>query len=120
MTLNANIAELLGQIPQAQAASLMGYDGLPVAVCTRGEPAAELSSWLTEYAQTLVSLRRAAIEVPDAGVPVDVVIHTPVATVLLRPVHQDYYLAVVQHPEAPHGRARFFMEATAGVLSQEL
>jgi predicted regulator of Ras-like GTPase activity (Roadblock/LC7/MglB family) len=120
MTIQSTLAELLGHIPDAQAASLMGYDGLSVATSSRGAPLPHLETWLTEYAQTLVCLRRAAQEVPSAGAPQDVVIQTDAAQVLLRPLHQDYYLAVVQHAHAPQGRARFYMSVSAQALRAEL
>jgi predicted regulator of Ras-like GTPase activity (Roadblock/LC7/MglB family) len=112
--------ELLKNLPQAQAVSLMGFDGLAVATAAHGPLPWDVATLLTEYAQTLVTLRRAAQEVPEAGAPQDVVVHTTQAAVLLRPVHMDYYLAVVQHADAPMGRARFFMNLLAQTLMQEL
>ena len=112
--------ELLHNLPQAQAVSLMGFDGLPLATAAHGPLPWDMATLLTEYAQTLVSLRRAAQEVPEAGAPVDVVVHTTEATVLMRLVHREYYLAVVQQTDAPMGRARFFMDLLARALVQEL
>lgn len=122
MDINQAIRDLLIQLPGAKAAVLMGFDGLAVAEATGPEASLPepLSTWLTEYAQTLVTLRRAKDEVPKAGTPVDVVVHTTVATVILRPVQSAYYLGVVQHLEAPTGRARFYMQALAQALEQEL
>lgn len=122
MGISQSIQTLLDALPGGQAAVLMGFDGLPVAQATAPEatlPCA-LSTWLTEYAQTLVALRRAQAELPEAGVPTDVVVHTQVATVILRPVDGSYYLGVVQHPQAATGRARFYMQACAQALEQEL
>jgi predicted regulator of Ras-like GTPase activity (Roadblock/LC7/MglB family) len=120
MNFNTEIDALLDQVPGAQSAALMGFDGLPVVVRERVPAATDLPTWLTEYAQTLAVLRRAAAEVPAGGTPTDLVIYTPVATVLLRPVHSNYFLAVVQTPQAPAGRARFYMETLALALRHEL
>lgn len=122
MDISQTIRDLLARLPGGQAAVLMGFDGLAVAEATAPEqaPLCPLSTWLTEYAQTLITLRRARAEVPEAGTPVDVVVHTERATVILRPVQRAYYLAVVQHPDAPAGRARYYMQAVAQALEVEL
>ncbi len=120
MNFSHTIAGLLSALPQGQAASLMGFDGLPVAEATGSTLPCLLATWLTEYAQTLVTLRRAAKEVPEGGQPLDVVVHTTEATVLLMPVGQAHFLAVVQHRDAPIGRARYYMKLTAEALAHEL
>lgn len=112
--------ELLHNLPQSQAASLMGFDGMPVASASRSPTSGPLPTWLTEYAQTLVALRRAAVEVPWGGQPTDVVVHTTNATVLLHAVKESHYLAVVQQPDAPTGRARFYMAHLAQALCHEV
>lgn len=115
------MATLLAQLPEAQAVALMGFDGLPVMVRHAGPLGDALAAALTEYAQALVALRRGGREsLHLGGAPTDLIVHGPQATVLLRPLHDDYFLAVVQAPQAPVGRARFFVDLALPALLAEL
>ena len=117
---NERLQELLQNVPDALAATLMGHDGLPVAHAERAPTGYDLPTLWTEYAQMLVVMRRASQEVPGPGAPRDVVAHLTDATLLLQPLNAQYYLALVQRAQAPAGRARLYMNQVAQKLHEDL
>jgi predicted regulator of Ras-like GTPase activity (Roadblock/LC7/MglB family) len=111
---------LLHDVPDAQAVTLMGHDGLPVAHAESAPTGHDLPTLWTEYAQMLVVMRRASQEVPGPGAPGDLVIHLTQSTLLLRPLTAQYYLALLQRAQAPAGRARLYMAQVARELHADL
>lgn len=98
----------------------MGFDGLAVQVC-EVEPSGEaLPAALSTYAQALTHLAQSTADAPCCGAPDALVVHAAAGTVILKPLHREHYLAVVQAPQAPVGRALCYMDLAMPSLLAEL
>jgi predicted regulator of Ras-like GTPase activity (Roadblock/LC7/MglB family) len=113
------IAALLAAIPHARAAALMGYDGLPVVVHGVDDAIrTALPDALIEHAHALAMLRRS--EAPPAGAVTELVSYGQAGALVLQPLGDAYYLAVLLLPQGLVGQARHAMRCAEGALRREL
>ena len=109
----------------AVAATLMGVDGLPVetveqggALNENGDPV-DVGSLLVEYSSVLGQVRRSA-QVFAAGGLEEVSIRSERLTTIIRPVTDEYFLALALLPTANFGKGRYLLRLHAPGLVSDL
>ncbi|MBI4817623.1 MAG: hypothetical protein HY791_15280 [Deltaproteobacteria bacterium] len=102
-------------------ATLMGYDGVAVAefqADTNGEAQIDVPSLLVEYSAVLAQITRNAS--PDAGKLEELSMKSERLTTIIRPVSQEYFLALALRPEANAGKGRYLLRINAPKIQQDL
>lgn len=120
MSFRDQIQKIVEAVPGATACTLMGYDGIPIDTYTVGGGELDIAALLTEYSAATSSLRHVGEEQPLAGSIQEVIIATSEITAVLRPLNDDYFLAVVLGPHGLSGKARYMMRLAAPALLQAL
>ena len=120
MSFREHMQKIVESVPGATACTLMGYDGIPIDTYTIGGGELDVAALLTEYSAATSSLRHVGEEQPLAGSISEVMIATNEITAILRPLNDDYFLAVVLGPTGLSGKARYMMRLAAPALLQAL
>lgn len=113
---------VLHQTPGAVAVTLMGFDGIAIESRERdggGEGAAGAQAAVIELSAIAKDLRRIA-EGLDAGGLSEVMVRTGALTTVLRPLTEEYFLALSLAPDAYSGKGRYLMRVVAPKLVAEL
>lgn len=119
-----SLEAICAALPGAVAASLMSADGLPVetheasALSPGGEPV-DLGSLMVEYSTVLGQVQRTG-EVFAAGALEEISIRSQNLLTLMRPVNQEYFLALAMHPDANAGKGRYLLRIHAPRLIEDL
>lgn len=104
----------------ALAATVMGMDGLAVdthEIEPEGE--VDVSSLLIEYS-TLISQVRRSAQMFAAGQLEELSIRSEHLTTIIRPVNQDYFLALAVRADGNLGKGRYLLRIHAPKLAKEL
>ncbi len=120
MSFREHMQKIVESVPGATACTLMGYDGIPIDTYTVGGGELDMVALLTEYSAATSSLRHVGAEHPLAGSISEVVIATSEITAILRPLNDDYFLAMVLGPTGLSGKARYMMRLAAPALLRAL
>jgi predicted regulator of Ras-like GTPase activity (Roadblock/LC7/MglB family) len=103
----------------ALASVVMGFDGVPVEQYIHDGAAIDLETIGVEYSNALTEVRRTADALASGAVQ-EVSVVTENALVLLRPVNQEYFVALVLTSEGNLGKGRFVLKRAARALAQEM
>jgi len=120
------LREMLDKTPGALGATIMGYDGVPVACLTpKGKRSdQEIGDDLWEAASIDLLLSIAEIQKAtdrlDAGNVDQVTIQTGAFTLLMRPLSEHYVLVLALENEAWAGKGRYIMRVVGAEIRQEL
>ena len=106
------------RVEGAVAASVMGFDGIPIDTVTPADAGVELENLLVEYAGILGQVKQAA-EMLHSGQVSEVSIGTDSLTTLLRPINGEYFLALALRPDGNFGKGRYVLRITAPKLLAE-
>jgi len=120
MTFREHMQRIVESVPGATACALMGFDGIAIDSYELGGGELDIPTLLTEYSSAAISLRHTGQQQPAAGSVAEVVIATPNLTTVLRPLNEEYFLAVVLGPQGVPGKARYLMRLAAPQLLKEL
>lgn len=101
------------------AGILMGYDGIAVEQYTGEAMTFDVESVGMEYSVVLKNIVNAA-RMLEAGQPSEVSVKTDRLTTLIRPVNEDYFVAVTLHPSGNLGRARFLLRTRVSRIVEHL
>lgn len=110
--------EKVVEVEGAIAASVMGYDGIPIDTITPRETDLDLEVLLVELAGILGHVKQTA-EVLQTGGIQELSLGTDKLTTHLRPINADYFLLLAMHPDGNHGKGRFLLRVTAPGLQKE-
>lgn len=120
MTFREHMQRIVEAVPGATACALMGFDGIAIDSYEIGGGELDIPTLLTEYSSAALTLRQSADQQPLAGAVAELVISTSALTAVLRPLNEEYFLAVVLAPGGVSGKARYMMRLAAPMLLQDL
>ncbi len=119
MGFREHIQRIVQSTPGAVACTIMGFDGIAIDTFETGSGEVDIPNLLVEYAAAAQQLRRAAAQSP-AGAFIEMVVTSQRLQAILRPISEEYFLAVVLTPSALSGKARYLMRVAAGPIAKEL
>src|SRR5919204_5284832 len=107
MGFKEDLEQICGKVDGSFAASVMGFDGIPIETHEALAPAGvELQTLLVEYSGIVSQVRQAA-EALQVGKASEVSIRTEKLVAVARPLTPDYFVLLTMSPEANVGRARY-------------
>lgn len=101
------------------ASVVMGFDGVPVEQYVGDGAGVDVETLGVEYSNALTEVRRTADSLSSGSVQ-EVAVLTESGLVLLRPVNQDYFVALVLTADGNLGKGRFLLKRAARALAQEM
>jgi len=111
------LKEMVDAVPGALAATVMGFDGIAIESYEGQASDIDMASLVIEYGSATKLLRTAAEAV---GSLTEIGVMAKDATVYVRPLGPDYFMAMLVSPEALKGKARYKMRITAPKILKEL
>lgn len=102
----------------AIAASVMGFDGVPLETVFPAEADIDLDALLVELSGALRELREVAgrLRTGDLG---EVSIGTERLTAILRPLNPGYFAVLALRPDGNYGKGRYLLRVAAPGLQGE-
>lgn len=120
MDFRARLARLREAVPGALAATIMGADGIPIDLVQNTDvDQMDASGLLVEYGALLEQVRKTA-QMFAAGPLEELSVRSERLTCLMRPINDEFFLALVIPPEASLGRSRFLLRVEAPQLRTAL
>jgi predicted regulator of Ras-like GTPase activity (Roadblock/LC7/MglB family) len=119
MTFREHIQRIVQSTPGAVACTIMGFDGIAIDTFETGTGEVDIPVLLVEFAAAAQLLRRNATQSPAGGF-VEMVVTNQHLSAIVRPLTEEYFLAVVLAPNALVGKARFLMRVAAAPIAKEL
>ena len=120
------LREMLEKTPGALGATIMGYDGVPVACLTphgkRSDQEIGDDLWEAASIDLLLSIAevKKATDRLDAGSLDQVTIQTASFTLLMRPLSDLYVLVLALENDVWAGKGRYIMRVVGAEIRQEL
>lgn len=117
-----HLDRVLNETPGALSVTLMGYDGIAIETREKDEAAAHAVSPTNaaiEMSAVAKELKRVADGLGAGGVD-EVTVQTGAITTVLRPVTDEYFLALSMAPGALAGKGRWLMRVVAPKLKANL
>ncbi len=120
MSFHEQIQRIVDNTPGALAATIMGFDGIPIDTYEKRPGAIDVSTLLTEYSSAVQQVRGTAesLGYPGAITEIDVASENLVA--VLRQLTPDLFLGVVLERGSLPGKARYLMRVAAPAIMKEL
>jgi predicted regulator of Ras-like GTPase activity (Roadblock/LC7/MglB family) len=115
----AALQAICGALPGTVAATLMGSDGIPIETVEGADAELEVSSLIVEYGSLIDQIRRSA-QMFEAGGLEELTIASEHITTLIRPLTEEYFLALALGPGVPSGKGRYLMRIHAPGLLEAL
>ena len=112
------LGNAVNKVQGANAAVLMGFDGILVDMYT-GEQKVDIESMGMEFSVLLREVRNAA-ELLNAGDANEMTIRTDRLLAVLRVVNQDYFIAMALAPSGNIGKARYTLRTLAPTILSEM
>ncbi len=119
MNFEEELKAILSALPGAQAAVLMGFDGIPVAEVRDGSFEASISDLTVEYSRLL----KEAIKIcqgSDLGGVCEFSLDTELYRFVFRIVNPDYFLGLLMKTDANLGKGRFLLRKSTPAFHAEL
>ena len=115
------LASICSAVDGAIAASVMGFDGLPVQDYEHavGDDDPDISSLLVEFS-TLLGQVKASGQMFAAGDLQELSIRSESVTTLIRPINAEYFMALALRPAANAGKGRYLLRVHAPKLADFL
>lgn len=101
------------------ASVVMGFDGVPVEQYVHDGSGVDIETLGVEYSNALTEVRRTADSLSSGSVQ-EVAVVTESGLVLLRPVNQEYFVALVLTADGNLGKGRFLLKRAARALALEM
>ena len=116
--------EILGRVlqdtPGAVGITLMGFDGIAIDSCEADDPGiVSPSAAAIELGAIASQLKTVAVGL-GAGDVREVTVHTGELITVLRPVTEEYFLALSLLPHGNTGKGRYLMRIASPKLAAEL
>jgi predicted regulator of Ras-like GTPase activity (Roadblock/LC7/MglB family) len=112
------LEQLLAQTPGGLAATVMGYDGIPIDAVDAPD-AADAQSALIELGN-LAAQAKAAADASGTGAMTDLTLTSARFTSLLTPITDEYFLGLVVALDGLSGKGRYLMRIAAPKMAQQL
>ncbi|HXN56685.1 MAG TPA: hypothetical protein VN874_10490 [Myxococcales bacterium] len=120
MSFREDLEGICGRVEGAFAASVMGFDGIPIETVDPKVPeGVELQTLLIEYSGILSQVRQAA-ESLQMGKASEVSIRTERMVAVARMLTPEYFLVLALTPEGNVGRARYELRVAGSKMLAEL
>lgn len=120
MGFKEDLEQICGKVDGSFAASVMGFDGIPIETHEgKGPDGIELQSLLVEYSGIISQVRQAA-ETLQMGKASEVSIRTEKMVAVARTLTSDYFLLLALGPEGNVGRARYELRVAGPKLAAQL
>src|SRR5690242_7147898 len=100
------------------AGLVMGFDGITVDQYSRGGGPVDIESVGLEYSVSLKSILAAA-QMLNAGATTEISIKTERFVTLIRPLQDDYFVALILSPDGNIGKARFLLRTRSAQLADQ-
>ena len=114
------LARVLHETPGAVGVTLMGFDGIAIDTAEAEDPGiVSPSSAAIELGAIASQLKGVAVGL-GAGEVREVTVHTHELITVLRPVTDEYFLALSLRPDGNTGKARYLMRIAGPQLAAEL
>lgn len=110
---------LVKETPGALACTLMGFDGIPIDTFDCGEAKLDVQALLTEIS-SLANFARGLRDNHATGNLGRLSLETEGVSAVVRPLTEEYFMAMVLAPDGLPGRAEFEMRMVAPRLIAEL
>ncbi|SRR6266446_430929 len=120
MSFKDDLQTICGKVQGSFAASVMGFDGIPIETHEAQAPdGVELQNLLVEYSGIVSQVRQAA-EALQMGKANEVSIRTEKLVAVARPLTPDYFVVLALSPEGNIGRARYELRVAGPKLAAQL
>jgi predicted regulator of Ras-like GTPase activity (Roadblock/LC7/MglB family) len=120
MGFKEDLQQICGKVDGSFAASVMGFDGIPIETHEAAPPkGVEMQSLLVEYSGILSQVRQAA-DALQMGRASEVSIRTEKMVAVARPLTPDYFVVLTLSPEGNVGRARYELRVAGPKLAAQL
>jgi predicted regulator of Ras-like GTPase activity (Roadblock/LC7/MglB family) len=120
MGFREDLEKICGRVEGSFAASVMGFDGIPIETVEGKPPAGiEMNNLLVEYSGIISQVRQAA-ETLQMGKASEVSIRTEKMVAVARPLTPDYFVVLTMSPDANVGRARYELRIAGPRLAAQL
>ena len=120
MAFKEDLEQICGRVGGSFAASVMGFDGIPIETHEAKAPdGVELQNLLVEYSGILSQVRQAA-EALQMGKASEVSICTERLVAVARPLTPDYFVVLALAPGGNVGRARYELRVAGPKLAAQL
>lgn len=120
MSFREHVQGVVESVPGALACTVMGFDGIAIDSYEAPGATLDVPTMLTEFSSAATQMRRASSLQPDLGRLGELTIETDVFVTILRPLTDDYFLAVMLKPDSLVGKARYMLRCIAPKVLQEL
>ncbi len=112
MSLRDQLQKLLGEVEDAYAVMLMGYDCIAIDEAHRGNADFDVQLMAVEYGTVIKEIRR-TIDVLGAGAMEEVTITTASSRMIVRVLSDEYFAAFILPKGANLGKARYLLRVKA-------
>jgi predicted regulator of Ras-like GTPase activity (Roadblock/LC7/MglB family) len=120
MGFKEDLEQICGKVDGSFAASVMGFDGIPIETHEARPPEGiEMNTLLIEYSGIISQVRQAA-ETLQMGKASEVSIRTEKMVAVARPLTPDYFVVLTMAPEGNVGRARYELRVAGPKLASQL
>lgn len=119
MSYKEHLAEACEKVEGAFACTVMGYDGILVDSHDTGKAPFDVNSMLVEYSGLVAKMAKSGEYLATGNVN-EVSVGSENATVAIRPLNNEYFVALVLPPEANMGKARFYLRILGPKVRREL
>lgn len=120
MIFREHLERIVESTPGALSAAVMAFDGIPINTFDAPNNPHDINVVIAEYVTTAHQLQTTAETLPGAGPFVDLCIAAENLCCVMRPLTDEYFLAVLLGPDGLIGKARFLMRLAHPELVKEL
>ena|SRR6201996_5580069 len=113
------LREIVDKTEGGVAGLIMDSEGIAVDSYARPDAPFDITTVGIEFGVVLGSIKRAA-ESLEAGDPSEIAIGTDKIITLIRPLNDNYFLAIALRPDGNLGKGRYLMRTAAPALLAEL
>lgn len=119
MSFRDQLSRVCTEVDGALAATVMGFDGIPIEHYEHAPAAVDIPTLVVEYSNILGEIRKAALQL-KAGEAMEISIRAEKVVALARVISGEYFLALALTPDGNVGKARYALRVAAPRLKAEL
>lgn len=112
------LKEMVTSVSGGQAAVVMGFDGIPMAMFA-GDEEPDIETIGMEFSVLLKEVKKAS-EMIESGQMEEVTVRTEKMTTILRVINNEYFVAMVIVPQGNLGKTRYALRMLSPKLNREL
>jgi len=119
MTFKEHLTAVCNALPETFVVTLLDRDGISVDTVSSHATDIDISAYFIELTGVFMAAMRSS-EQMSTGTVSELVVKTDRVAAVLRPVGEEYFLALALPPEGNTGKARYLMRVVGPKLLQEL